>query len=635
MQCTSLSLPVRNDTATILTNVGLVSNIQVLPPQYITTALPGDVLTFTHTVLNQGNNVETVRLIPSAGAAGLSTAVVADTTRGLTATYALNPSESITVLLRTTILDTAAGGGVANPGLIAQSVADPLVKGEAINLITIGYVPGTRFVAIGGDDGLNGGNNCLVRLSPCATIQHAVDQASDGDDILIAAGTYTDLITRTVGSDALAQTVFVNKSVNIRGGYTVNEALPFSSVAPITNAVRIDGEDHHRVIYIAAGQTAALSGLFLENGNATGGGQDTLFEYGGGIYNAGSNLTITSTWVLSNGARFGAGLYHVDGTLSVHNAVFANGQTNVSGNIGAGGGLYVVTGTALLENSTFAANMVGLPACCNRDERPTAQGDGGAIYQTGGSLALYNNIFAGNILEVGSAGSAVFATGTVVANDYNLYYNNIGSASPTTFALGANHVVGDPHFADAFFHITASSAAKDSGWSGVSSASSVDFELDIRPDGPAYDIGADERIQQAGFVFIPLNQTAVFNPGSPYTYTHFITNTGDGADTYTFTRSSSSVSGSGWTHSLAPAQVSLAMGESATITLVITGTSPGDIDTTTLTATPLVGSGPQSVVDTSIISSTAAVDIAPIAAALAIRVQLSSIHIRLPTQAMD
>ena len=47
--------------------------------------------------------------------------------------------------------------------------------------------PATRYVATTGSDT---GNNCLSSLSPCATIAHAVSQASDGDTLDIAAGTY-------------------------------------------------------------------------------------------------------------------------------------------------------------------------------------------------------------------------------------------------------------------------------------------------------------------------------------------------------------------------------------------------------------------------------------------------------------
>jgi hypothetical protein len=348
-------------------------------------------------------------------------------------------------------------------------------------------------VAVGGD---NLGNNCTIATFPCATVQHAVDQAADGDAILVAGGTYNDVVTRTVGIDTYRQTLFINKSVSIHGGYSTLD--DFTTVQPITRAVTLSGENDRRVIYVAAGETVSLSGLFIENG-VSANTADPLF--GGGIYNAGAALTISGTWVISNAAQFGGGVYHAGGSLNLYNAVLAD-NNNPDSQPGGGGGLYIADGTAVLENNTFVANTA------------VTGGDGGAVYQDNGALDLFNNIFADN---EGNVGSAVFISATVtISNDHNLYSNN-QLAPPTNFVTGTNSLTGDPDFLDAFYHIGPNSAAKDTGTDNVTPA--VDFELQPRPlpPGGLFDIGADERVQKPDFVFLPITQTAVMSvpPAGP------------------------------------------------------------------------------------------------------------------------
>lgn len=50
-------------------------------------------------------------------------------------------------------------------------------------------MPVMRFVATSGSDS---GNDCTDELAPCATLQHAVDEASNGDIIDLAPGTYNE-----------------------------------------------------------------------------------------------------------------------------------------------------------------------------------------------------------------------------------------------------------------------------------------------------------------------------------------------------------------------------------------------------------------------------------------------------------
>ena len=88
----------------------------------------------------------------------------------------------------------------------------------------------THYVAAGGDCG---------GATPCyATIQAAVDAASPGDEIRIAAGVYTDMSVRPKNdittTGVVTQVVYISKTVTIRGGYTTtnwNQKFPDSRLA--------------------------------------------------------------------------------------------------------------------------------------------------------------------------------------------------------------------------------------------------------------------------------------------------------------------------------------------------------------------------------------------------------------------
>ena len=604
VQCRSASLPSRSDTTNLLTNVGLVSDI-LITPEYVTQAFPGQVLTLTHYATNMGNQAGTFFFIPSAGAAGLSTAAVTRIEDAAGNVYS-NPlglsdlpitigvGETVTASLRVGILATAAAGEVANPGLIVRAVADPTVQGQVINQITINPAPGTRFVAPGGSDA---GNNCLVSEQPCATIQYALNAAQPGDTILVAGGLYTAV------SGNPSQVLFIDKSVQIIGGYSTVDN--FAQSQPITNTTILDGGHARRVIHITAGNDVLLRGLFVQNGRYTG-----FPQMGSGIYNAGSDLTIHATWILSNTAVYGGGLYHADGNLTIHSSVIAQnrGEDSASG-LATGGGVFILTGTVLLENNTFVANSA--PESGSRAPEETAPGYGGAVYQEAGAISLLNNIFSENEAEYGYA--VYISTTLPITSNYNLYFNNSGDpdSDNTNYPEGPDSFSGDPAFEDSFYHIGPNSAAKDAGTANITFLNGTDFEGDPRLLHGAVDIGADERVQRAIFSFVPATRAATILPGETQVYTHTLTNIGDFSSEFSLLRDSTSLGGGDWGHTVTPTSpFTLDYGQSQLVTLVITGTTPGDIDTTRITAVSDLG--PQVfVVDTTTISSTAGVAIGP------------------------
>ncbi|MGD2079208.1 MAG: choice-of-anchor Q domain-containing protein, partial [Chloroflexota bacterium] len=159
-------------------------------------------------------------------------------------------------VVRWEIPSVAGNGGSAQVSFTASADAtvtnnDYLVKAaggfEAQGTVPVSTIigAGTRYVATGGNDGLN---NCTNSAAPCATIQHAVNVANPGEEIRVAGGTYAGAswITSDLGYD-YKQVVFVDKGLTLRGGYSVSE---WSNADPLSNVTILDALGDGRGITI-------------------------------------------------------------------------------------------------------------------------------------------------------------------------------------------------------------------------------------------------------------------------------------------------------------------------------------------------------------------------------------------------
>jgi predicted outer membrane repeat protein len=248
-----------------------------------------------------------------------------------------------------------------------------------------------------------------TQSDPFCKIQSAVGNASAGDTIIIAAGTYYE------------HTIETNKSLTLRG-----------AGADITI---VDGQKAGRVFYIHH-CTWEISNMTIRNGSAPqGGGIHTLYAElttmtnciiigntagsGGGIYNngdAGKPLTLTNCTISGNHATGnGSGIYNVSGDVTMTNCT-------VSGNTAAddGGGIYNdANGTLMMTNCTVSGN--------------TAGDDGGGIYNVyGGILSLTNCTVSENDADDGGGISNNSMSITVKCT---IFYNNTASSNPNFVSL--------------------------------------------------------------------------------------------------------------------------------------------------------------------------------------------------------
>jgi hypothetical protein len=307
-----------------------------------------------------------------------------------------------------------------------------------------------RYVA---PSGVNKGD-CNVPDSACQTVQYAMDRATEGDEIRVAAGTYTDIHTAVLESwRVITQVVYIRKSVSIQGGYTTAN---WEEPSPATNLTVLDAGGQGRVFYVDEDAQPTIEGLCITGGDATGlgGGPVGEEDVGGGIYVTADNVAIRNNQVFGNSAVYGGGVYVGYGAVTISgNTVTSNtaqqgggvyldesnspvtGNTFVSNHADYGGGLFLSKSGATLGYNTVVSNAAGIRGgglLLWRSDAAELNGNtvmsntadyGGGVYMDESSATLVNNVVADN--QAMTAGSGVYISGS----DPNLLHTTIARNS--------------------------------------------------------------------------------------------------------------------------------------------------------------------------------------------------------------
>lgn len=183
-------------------------------------------------------------------------------------------------------------------------------------------------------------NDCTNPKDPCRTVQHAVSRVNPGDAIRVATGLYTDLHSRSGGT----QVVYVDRSVVVRGGYTSD----FKTRNPKLHPTTLNAEGGGRVVYITGDVTARLEGLHIIRGDAAGMGGAPTGDAGGGICVVSAMGTVEGCQVYDNAATNGSGIYIANST----NARMTNNSLHHSAS-SSGGGIYLRESTNVLLGSNY------------------------------------------------------------------------------------------------------------------------------------------------------------------------------------------------------------------------------------------------------------------------------------------
>lgn len=391
-------------------------------------------------------------------------------------------------------------------------------------------------------------------------IQDGVDAAIAGNIIKVATGVYTGVNTH----DGLAQVVYINKSVTIRGGYTTAFADPPD---PEANPTTVDAQGNGRAFYITGEVSPTIEGLRITGGNAAGlGGGQGEADAGGSVYIANASAVISDNLVFGNTAHWGGGLYLwqsdavLDGNTITSNTVPHDGGglylresdatlrgNTILSNVAShhGGGLYLQRSDATLVNNVIAANRTdtagsGLyvwqssPRLLHTTIAGNEGGDGSGIYVIGED-ENHSNVVLTNTILVNHTVAISVTAGDTVTLEATLWNNTTDWNGAGTVITGAINYWGDPAFVDPTagnYHIQPTSAAADAG---VDAGVAVDIDDRPRPQGGGYDIGADEAPPYAALVVAQRAAPNMVESGTQLTYTIYVTNTGNMSITVTIT----------------------------------------------------------------------------------------------------
>jgi len=346
---------------------------------------------------------------------------------------------------------------------------------------------GTKHVA---EDGSYETGNGSVD-NPFGSIQYAIDMASDGDTVLVAAGTYVEGINLDAKAIALGskflttgETSYISSTIiegfmdfgegedsnTVVRGFTIqnsasNGSLDITNSSPTISDMVIQNCTEGGVLI--EGSNVTLRNITVQNNS-------TSIDNGGGfrIISA-SNVTLKNCNILNNTVLNynGGGIYVSDNSyVIISNSILSNNSTSLDG-----GGIFVSNSNLNLNKVTISNNT-------------STNHSGGGIYVTSLSTVDINN----SIISFNTAitGTGIWSTNleNIVNIEYSDFYNidanNLEDecTNCSEQLLVNNNILLNPQFTDpdnGDYSLQETSPCIDAG----------DPEI-LDPDGSRSDMGA-------------------------------------------------------------------------------------------------------------------------------------------------
>jgi hypothetical protein len=302
------------------------------------------------------------------------------------------------------------------------------------------------------------------------TIQAAIDDAHNGDTVIVAPGRYTGPGNRDID--------FKGKAITVRSENGLKNC--------IIDCNGTENEPHRGFIFrLSKDVNAVLDGFTITNGYATQGGgifcytSPTIInciirgnkskDSGGGMYNDYSSPTLKGCTFSGNSANNGGGMYNDWGSSpTVEDCIFSGNSAQYSG-----GGIYNDISSPMVKDCTFSGNSAyygggisnyhrSSPIVTNCTFTTNRAHYGGGMYNYGSTPTVTNCTIADNFASKGPAitcdsygqwfPSTVTIVNCIVWNESNWLWNNDNSTITISYSdvesgwLGEGNMDADPCF---------------------------------------------------------------------------------------------------------------------------------------------------------------------------------------------
>ncbi|MBL6730987.1 MAG: T9SS type A sorting domain-containing protein [Bacteroidia bacterium] len=295
----------------------------------------------------------------------------------------------------------------------------------------------------------SGSNNGNSWTNAYVALQDAINAASSGDELWVAAGTYKPTRIPSTGATSSSSrdlSFYLDKNIKIYGGFAGTETL-LSQRNISANQVTLSGDIgtigsssdncYHVFMMDGLSTSAVLNGFVITGGNANASGsfwgttqsfsgQNFPKRAGGGITTLDSDLDIDNVVITDNNSiEYGGGCFFMRSELTMDNSVIYNNSAVY------GGGIYAF-------QQTCNPKLTNVTICYNSASDATH--GGGGIYANSANYTLKNVLFWGNT-KAGNdnvSGADILSYGTVTRSYCMTQTNSSWSSGTGMLTAGTN-----------------------------------------------------------------------------------------------------------------------------------------------------------------------------------------------------